>query len=117
MADDTTDPNVPSVAAVPDVNGIRDGLGRFGPGNKFGAGKLTQSRMSQYRRAFHAAVTDEDMQAIARAMVGLAVAGDVPAARYVTEQCIGKVLEAEIEVDAQTNPGQLVINLVGANRN
>jgi hypothetical protein len=44
--------------------------------------------------------------------VQIALAGDVAAARFVAEYTMGKPLQQEVEMDASSTPGQLVINLV-----
>lgn len=104
--------NVPPAMDVPTAN--QDARGRFLPGHKLGGAKLTHGRMQQYRKAFFAAVTDEGMQEMARAMLAIACQGDVAAARFVGDHCLGKVIEAEMEVEQGDVPGRLVINLVSA---
>ncbi len=68
--------------------------------------------MAQSRKAFHEAVTNEEMQQLAKAMLGIALQGDVGAARFVGEYCMGKPLAQEMEVETSEMPGQLIIRLV-----
>jgi hypothetical protein len=105
----TDDPVASNVSATPSVPSHPN---RFQPGNTFGTRKLHTQRASQFRKAFQSAVTDEEMALMAKQMVQIALAGDVAAARFVAEYTMGKPLQQEVEMDASSTPGQLVINLV-----
>ncbi len=76
----------------------RDTRGRFAPGNKAACGATTgfARRIGQYRRAIHAAVDEEALQEIFRAMVRKAQEGDVPAARLVVEYVVGKPIDVDL---------------------
>jgi hypothetical protein len=67
----------------------RDHRGRFQPGCPPGPGNPWVAKVAAYRAAWHAAVTDEDLRDIARALVTEAKAGDVAAARVVLSYCLG----------------------------
>ena len=54
----------------------RDGQGRFLPGNTEGRGNPFARRSAALRRAFYEAVTEEDLQVIARKLATEAKAGD-----------------------------------------
>jgi len=69
---------------------VRDGKGRFLPGNRLGQGNPVYKRQAKYRRAFEDAVSEDDMADIARAMVAAAKKGDVVAARLITDYLLGK---------------------------
>jgi len=75
----------------------RDVRGRFGAGNPGGPGNPLAGRVSAMRRAFADAVTDDDLQKIARALVSKAANGDVPAAREVLNRLVGDVAAALLE--------------------
>ncbi len=113
MAD--TDESIPSVvpAATDDAIKHQDDRGRFLPGNKLGRDKYFQRRQAQYRKAFHEAIDQDEMRALARCMYGIAMTGDVPAARFVADFTLGKVLDAGLEVESTTEDnGSITINLV-----
>lgn len=66
----------------------RTELGRFGPGNQCSAGR--SSLAAELRKAFTEAVTSDDIAAIARSLVKLAVDGDVAASKLVLDRVCGK---------------------------
>jgi hypothetical protein len=68
--------------------------GKFVKGNKGGPGNPFAGKVAAMRRAFFAAVTKEDIAAIAQAMIEKAKAGDVAAARLVIQYTMGKPAEA-----------------------
>jgi len=108
-------PNVPVVTV--ETGPIQDSKGRFIPGNKAGQLKrvsMLAGRQAQYRRAFHEAIDNEEMRALARVMYGIALTGDIQAARLVLEHTIGKPVEATTEIESTNENGSLVINLVPA---
>ncbi|GMU22568.1 MAG: hypothetical protein AMXMBFR13_26530 [Phycisphaerae bacterium] len=67
-----------------------DGAGRFTPGNQAARGARHASAVAGLRRAFVEAITVEDMQRIARALVEKAAAGDVKAAEKLLAFCLGR---------------------------
>jgi len=71
--------------------------GRFVAGNPGGPGNPHARRVSAMRAAILAAVTDEDLKAIARALVKKAKGGDVPAARELLGRLVGDLAAAELE--------------------
>jgi hypothetical protein len=71
----------------------RDRLGRFQPGCPPGPGNPWLMRLNAYRNAWHAAVSDADLQAVARTLVGQAIEGDVAAARLVLQYSLGSADE------------------------
>lgn len=92
--------------------------GRFLPGNKMGLGNSGPSKVAKYRAAFHRAVSEEDMEAIAAKVLEMAKAGDISAARFIADYTLGKPQPVEIsdgEAVASV-PNALVINLVPPDR-
>jgi hypothetical protein len=85
-------PPCPDPAAPPDSGRGPDG--KFVKGNKGGPGNPFARKIAAMRRAFFDAVTEEDLAAIARAMIEKAKAGDVAAARLVMQYTMGKPAEA-----------------------
>ncbi len=98
----------------PDVIDKRDNAGRFKIGSRYPGQKQNQMRSARYRRAIYDAISDEDMTQLARVMFGLAIAGDVPAARVLLEYAIGKPTPIENEIETYEQDGSIVINLVPA---
>lgn len=76
--------------APPAANSGRDGKGRFTAGNQGGPGNPFGRQVARLRQALLDAVTPEDFQAIARRLIELAVAGNVPAAKVLLAYTIGK---------------------------
>ena len=70
------------------LNGRTPHDGRFAPGNRAAAGR--SSRASELRKAFQEAITPEDIQAIATALVKSAKDGDIAAAKLILDRCCGK---------------------------
>lgn len=64
--------------------------GRFAKGNPGGPGNPHAAQTARIRAAMLAAITPEDVQAIVRALIERARAGDVHAAREVFDRCVGK---------------------------
>ncbi len=110
-ADGTIDP---VDSNKPDVIDKRDNAGRFKIGSRYPGQKQNQMRSARYRRAIYDAISDEDMTQLARVMFGLAIAGDVPAARVLLEYAIGKPTPIEQELETHSEDGSIVINLVSA---
>ena len=82
--------------------------GTFAPGNKAAAGR--SSRAVELRRAFVDAVSVEDIQAIASALVKSAKDGDIAAAKLVLDR-LGKVDPSRDEVasrDRENSIGRLL---------
>ena len=82
----------------PSTNGHngRDQGGRFKPGNKLGRGNPFNKRACELRSALMKAVTADDVAKIIAALVKLAKAGDVVAAREILDRTIGKPTQADI---------------------
>ena len=76
----------------PTANGAngRDEGGRFAKGNPGGPGNPHAKRAQELRKAFYAAVSDEDLAEVVKALVREAKLGDVQAAREVLDRCLGK---------------------------
>ena len=68
----------------------RDERGRFAQGWKGGPGNPLAKRVAELRAALLAAVTPEDIDAIARVLVQKAKGGDVVAVKELLDRCIGK---------------------------
>ena len=69
---------------------IRDGEGRFVIGNPGGPGNPFARRVGELRRAMLAAVKEEDVADIIKALVARAKEGHVPAAKLVLSYLLGK---------------------------
>jgi hypothetical protein len=80
----------------PTANGTngRDGRGRFAKGNAGGPGNPFARRVAGLRRALLEAVTEEDMEVVARRLVAQAVEGDIAAARLLLSYTLGKPADA-----------------------
>jgi hypothetical protein len=74
----------------------RDAQGHFAPGNSGGPGNPMAQRVNQLRVALLEAITPEDMQAVAAALLGAAKNGDVAAAKELFTRCLGRPLEADL---------------------
>jgi hypothetical protein len=76
----------------PTANGAngRDAGGRFAKGNAGGPGNPFARQVAGLRRALLAAVTEEDMEVVARRLVAQAVEGDIAAARLLLSYTLGK---------------------------
>ena len=75
------------MTAAPSANG------RFQKGNPGGPGNPFAARVMAYRRALMDAVSEEDLQGIARTMVKFAQAGDVAAAKLIIDRTAGKPID------------------------
>jgi hypothetical protein len=91
---------------APSPNGMngRDAQGRFLPGNPGGPGNPFARRSAHLRRAFLEAVSDADLQAIARTLVERAKGGDLAAIKVVCLWVLGKPADP-IAVDAVLREG------------
>ena len=74
--------------------------GQFAPGNRASAGRT--SRATELRKAFVAAVSAEDVAAIAQKLVELAKAGDVPCAKLILDR-LGRPGTDDDEIDTGRN--------------
>lgn len=72
----------------------RDARGRFVPGCQPGPGAPHGSTIARFRGAFLAAVTPEEIAAVARKLLELALGGDVPAARLLLDRLAPQEVEA-----------------------
>jgi len=83
---------------VPSPNGDngRDSLGRFAVGNSGGPGNPHAAQVGRLRSALLDAVTSDDMRAVALALVEKAKAGDITAARVLSDRVLGKPVEADV---------------------
>ena len=85
------------MATSPSPNGTNGGdrgpHGRFAAGNRGGPGNPHAKRVAVLRGALLDAVTDEDIHAVARALVTAAKSGEVAAIRELLDRCIGKAAE------------------------
>lgn len=72
-------------------NGGRDGRGRFGKGNQAAVGRAAPhaAKVAALRAALLSAVTEEDVQAIAKALIEKARNGDLRAARELLDRVLG----------------------------
>ncbi len=84
-------------------NGDRDERGRFLPGNGGGPGCPFGAQVERFRSALMAAVTPEDMTAIAHKLIGQAKAGDIRAASLLLDRVLGKVPDAPDLLDRLTH--------------
>jgi hypothetical protein len=76
--------------AAADGSGGRDGRGRFARGNPGGPGNPFTRRVALLRQALLAAVTAEDLEAVARRLVARAREGDTAAAKLLLSYTLGK---------------------------
>ena len=82
----------PSGLLVPE----RDEVGRFVVGNRLAVGHGGgAARIARYRSAVFAAVTEEDVRAIVRALIDEAKAGNVLAAHEILDRLLGKARPVE----------------------
>ncbi len=73
--------------------------GTFAPGNRAAAGR--SSRAAELRRAFTEAITPEDIQVIASALVKSAKDGDIAAAKLIFDRVLGKADPVRDEVTSR----------------
>jgi len=71
----------------------RDPRGRFAKGHPGGPGNPFARQVAQLRRALIAAVTDDDIKAVAQKLIEQARTGDVPSARLLFAYAVGKPSE------------------------
>ncbi|MEY4212245.1 MAG: hypothetical protein RL458_470 [Pseudomonadota bacterium] len=83
--------------------GRRSSNGQFGAGNPGGPGNPYARRVAALRTALMDAVTDEDIRAVARALVNQAKAGEVPAIRELLDRLVGKPTERAEQSHATIN--------------
>jgi hypothetical protein len=74
---------------APIVNSHRDEHGKFTKGNTFGRGRPRKEIERDYLAAIRDACSSEDVKEIFGKLVEQAKGGDLRAARYVLEACIG----------------------------
>lgn len=98
---------------------VRTPGGQWAKGHCGGGGNPNYNKIALYRGAINAAVTVEDIKAVMRKMVRVALSGDVAAAKVVLDRCLGAVkqevtieeagrrLVAEEIVDAGTIRGRV----------
>jgi hypothetical protein len=82
------------VKASPSPNG-RDGRGRFTRGNPGGPGNPAGGHAERLRHALLNAVTEDDVKAIAEALVASAKTGDVQAIRELLNRTMGRPTDAD----------------------
>lgn len=85
-----------------------DERGRFAPGNKLGKGNPLGRRMTHMRMVFMSAVTELDIQMLAKSMLAAANAGDVAAARLICEYNLGKVKPVDDEKDDEARQALVI---------
>jgi hypothetical protein len=73
-----------------DANPGRDAHGRFAKGNAGGPGNPFARQVAGLRRALIAAVTEEDMHALARTLLAYALEGNMTAAKLLLQYVLGK---------------------------
>ena len=80
----------------------RDAKGKFAKGNPGGPGNPHSKRVGKLRSALLRAIGPSDVADVARKLLNLAKAGDVPAARVLLERLLGpaSALDALQELEA-----------------
>lgn len=81
----------------------RSSNGQFGAGNPGGPGNPYARRVAALRTALMDAVTDDDIRAVAKALVKRAKAGEVPAIRELLDRLVGKPTEKAEQSHATIN--------------
>ena len=76
-------------APSPSESNGRDSAGRFAPGNSASNGNPHARRVGQLRSAMLAAVSEDDVRDVIKAMIKKAVDGDTAAARILLDRCLG----------------------------
>jgi folylpolyglutamate synthase/dihydropteroate synthase len=74
----------------------RTNNGRFTKGNPGGPGNPHNAAISRLRKALHAAVTEEDIQAVITVLVEKAKEGNLAAIRELLDRAIGKPTDASV---------------------
>jgi hypothetical protein len=77
----------------PSPNG-RNARGRFAKGNLGGPGNPYARRVADLRAALLESVTEQDIRAVARALVKRAKEGEVPAVRELLDRLLGRTADA-----------------------
>jgi len=70
--------------------------GRFGRGNPGGPGNPYAAQVGRWRVALTASVTEADMEAVVRALVKAAKAGEGWAVRELLDRTLGRPVEADL---------------------
>lgn len=78
-------------------NGRASG-GRFAKGNSGGPGNPYAAQVGRWRATLAASVTEADIQAVARALVKAAKAGESWAVRELLDRTLGRPVEADLLV-------------------
>ena len=78
------------------ANGRDGATGRFVAGNKCARGNPFARRVAELRQAVLDAVGPEDVKAVVAALLVLAKAGDVPAAKLVLDRALGPCEAADV---------------------
>jgi hypothetical protein len=91
---------------APSPNGRND-RGRFAKGNPGGPGNPYARRVADLRAALLESVTEQDIRAVARALVKRAKEGEVPAARELLDRLLGRTADSALD-----RAGPPVIHLV-----
>ena len=90
----------------PSPNG-RTARGRFAKGNPGGPGNPYARRVADLRAALLESVTEQDIRAVARALVKRAKEGEIPAIRELLDRLMGKAGDNPPE-----DAGGIVLNVV-----
>ena len=85
--------------------GRRSSNGQFGVGNPGGPGNPHARRVAALRTALMDAVTNDDIRAVAKALVKRARTGEVPAIRELLDRLVGKPTD-------RAEQGHATINVV-----
>ena len=75
---------------------FRDSNGRFLRGNTGGPGNPLAGKIGKLRAALVAAVTEDDIHAIALALIATAKRGDVRAVKELLDRTIGRPVETDL---------------------
>lgn len=78
-------------------NAQRDRSGRFLPGCRPGPGNPESARSQRRMAVFRGAISDEDIEALARALLEKALAGDIRATEALLSRLLPGSSEAELE--------------------
>lgn len=92
------------MTAGTDVDGRRDDRGRFGPGNRFGAGNPHHMRLLALRQAAREAVDAVTLQQVLRGLADAASKGDAAAGRVLLEFVLGRPRQQEPDVRLDLGP-------------
>jgi len=76
----------------------RDRRGRFGRGNRYGRGNPLAAKVQKLRVALVRAVTPDDLQAVARALLTAAKAGDTGAAKLLFDRTLGPAAALDLDL-------------------